>query len=927
VRTEKEVDSNGGHSHVEAGPGSRTHSALLASPYLSGFTPSLRANARAEGDVPEVNLSPDDECTTRNMVTSEFESEGHVSSSQVSRRTDGQFRKKRSPGHNNRAPSVEQDDSLSVLPPNVGEMTFQAHRRSRSSGKFVSNGMEQGDLMSSDNGEDTVTPRSLSPFPDFSSSTTGGFSVFTPLYVLFQLARYAVSWIFVVLGLPYIIKRVAPDLYWAFGRDVRARSSFEEIKAAVLASPAVMKIIGYEDAEKVIARKRIRDVRGLSTGGLNPIPNSERMRKAEKILESMASRPNLLLLRIFAYATRKVWRWMYPLGIHISDEEMRTVLESSENGPLLLLPTHKSHIDYLLVTYMCFDYGLPIPYVVAGENLNIPIIGYILRAGGAVFIPRTFAGDNDRLAVTVFGEYIKALLERGHSIECFIEGGRSRTGKVLQPRVGVLLRAVQYILENDEEDIHVVPISLGYDRIVENMSHIEELTGEPKKAEKLSSSVKSISGIIASGVMNVTCYGRVDVRLATPFSMRNFINKCKEKLSQRQLSTMPSKALAKHLAMSVGFQTLHLCNVVSVCEPAALVATVLMTQCKRGMTRDMLRKDVLWLKDLIVRHGGRVVNIHPQYIDVVLMLVLEPIIGKNQLVKKHKDLLMVDLYSPKERIELSLYSNQIIHHFVPAGIVSMALYRYDKRVREHPDAISEGHLVGVRTEDLVEDVRFLSSLLKFEFIFPPSSDLQRNLDQTLRLLVNIRVLEWADEDNSAVRVRSTDDAMETYLFYATLFWRFLDSYYLVALGFFYLLPSRVMFEGLFIRELQSLGEKLYFGGQLDLYEAIAKETLINSISLFINWNVAEYLQIEGSAHPADNSHVPGRRVLRLKAEYQSVDAVKRLVKRIGMYRKSVRSYRSKRFRIRHKNVDEDAIEVVMRSQKEMVTGTQPSKTK
>ena len=659
-------------------------------------------------------------------------------------------------------------------------------------------------------------------------------------------------WVFLLLRIDVVAKRFCPDVYWAVARPVRARSCYNELKEAVLESAAVQQIIGHEVAEDVLARRRLRELKANRPGNFKLTPNRQRMKKAEALYGAMAANPNLLVLRIYAYVIRKVWRWMYPLGIHLSEEEMRTVMSTAQKGPLILLPTHKSHVDYLLVTYMCFDYGLPIPYVVAGENLNIPIIGSLLRMGGALFIPRSFAGDTDKLSVTIFGEYIKAILERGHSIECFIEGGRSRTGKVLQPKVGMLSRVVEWVSDetNTAHDVFVVPISLGYDRIVENASHIEELAGGVKERERLSSSMKNISSIIASGLMNVTCYGRVDVRIASPYSLREYLVMCRENLAKKQVNITDKFALTKHMAMSVGFQTLHLCNKVSVGEPAALVATVLMTHCKRGMSRAKLRTDVLWLRKLILKHGGRVVNIHPEYVDIVLNLVLGPIIGKNQLVKKHKDLLMVDLYSPKERIELSLYQNQIIHHFVPAGIVSMALYKTDKRKREHPDSsVSSNTDISASISSLEEDVKFLSSLLKFEFIFPPTSDLKKNLTNTLSAMVEHGTLVWGDSEKLSVQVRNSDDALETYLFYATLFWRFIDSYYLVALGFFYLLPDRVLCESLFLKQLQALGEKLYFGGQLDLYEAIAKETLTNSISLFINWNVAEYLRIEGSAHP------------------------------------------------------------------------------
>uniref|UniRef100_A0A7S4KX37 GPAT/DHAPAT C-terminal domain-containing protein n=2 Tax=Paramoeba aestuarina TaxID=180227 RepID=A0A7S4KX37_9EUKA len=407
--------------------------------------------------------------------------------------------------------------------------------------------------------------------------------------------------------------------------------------------------------------------------------------------------------------------------------------------------------------------------------------------------------------------------------------------------------------------------------------------------------------------------------------------------------------------MTVGYQALYLCNRVSIAEPAALVATVLLSQTKRGINRNELKSDVMWLRNLILSHGGRVANFSPEYIEVVLSLILEPIVGENKLVKRHKDLLMVDLYSPEERMELSLYVNQIIHLFVEAGIISLVLYKQYKHDAEHAYPPKEYHHVQEEQEeeplheqrfipvkDLIEDVVFLSSLLKLEFVFCPSSALKTTIDSTLLLLEELGTVEWGpslsdseeqdmgdneEEDRvgegkrSCVRVCSTREAQETYLFYAMIFWRFLDSYWLVALGFIYLLPDRVMTESSFISRLQRTGEKLYFEGQLDLFEAISRETLINAVSLFIKWGIIEHLPIEGDQK--GGNVIPGRRVLRLVPDYQDEEELEALVSKIEEFRKSLKAYRSRRFLIRHTSETRDSIVIVKKDAKEMQSSSPP----
>ena len=109
------------------------------------------------------------------------------------------------------------------------------------------------------------------------------------------------------------------------------------------------------------------------------------------------------------------------------------------------------------------------------------------------------------------------------SIECFIEGGRSRSGKVLPPKIGVLHRVVEAILDNMVEDVQIVPVSIAYDRLVENEAHVDELTGGKKKSERLLPTMRSLSSLMASSIWQVNTYGRVDIKIAPPFSISEYL--------------------------------------------------------------------------------------------------------------------------------------------------------------------------------------------------------------------------------------------------------------------------------------------------------------------------------------------------------------------------------------------------------------------
>jgi glycerol-3-phosphate O-acyltransferase len=148
---------------------------------------------------------------------------------------------------------------------------------------------------------------------------------------------------------------------------------------------------------------------------------------------------------------------------------------------IVYVPCHRSHIDYLLLSYVIYQRGYAVPYVAAGVNLNLPVIGRLLRKGGAFYIRRSFRGSG--LYPIVFMKYVDVMMNRGHPIEFFIEGGRSRTGRLLRPRTGMLGMTVRSFLRDTRRPVAYVPVYFGYDKLLEGESYIDELMGRPKKKE------------------------------------------------------------------------------------------------------------------------------------------------------------------------------------------------------------------------------------------------------------------------------------------------------------------------------------------------------------------------------------------------------------------------------------------------------------
>ncbi len=188
-----------------------------------------------------------------------------------------------------------------------------------------------------------------------------------------------------------------------------------------------------------------------------------------KILKGMAAEmSSMRTLKFVAFTINNVLVRMFHQGIHVRESEFlelrRVALEAERKKiSLIFLPNHKSHVDYLVVSYVFYRMGIALPHIAAGENLNIPIIGSLLKKSGAFFIKRQWGGDE--MYTGVMRAYIEALLKGGYNIEAFIEGTRSRIGKLLLPKYGILKIILDAVLHGRVKDCVIVPMSIGYDKV------------------------------------------------------------------------------------------------------------------------------------------------------------------------------------------------------------------------------------------------------------------------------------------------------------------------------------------------------------------------------------------------------------------------------------------------------------------------------
>jgi glycerol-3-phosphate O-acyltransferase len=229
---------------------------------------------------------------------------------------------------------------------------------------------------------------------------------------------------------------------------------------------------------------------------------------ARKLALEIAANYSQSFVRFMSAVLGWLWNRLFD-GVDF--EHVEKLNEIGEGAEIIYVPCHRSHMDYLLLSYVIYHKGFAVAHVAAGINLNLPVIGRFLRKGGAFFLRRTFKGD--ALYATVFARYLGVMMARGHPLEYFIEGGRSRTGRLLTPRTGMLSMTVRAYLRDPKRPVVFMPVYFGYERIVEGRTYIGELSGQPKEKESVLGLIKGIVSVLRSKL------GKVHVNLGEPIEL------------------------------------------------------------------------------------------------------------------------------------------------------------------------------------------------------------------------------------------------------------------------------------------------------------------------------------------------------------------------------------------------------------------------
>ncbi len=438
----------------------------------------------------------------------------------------------------------------------------------------------------------------------------------------------------------------------------------------------IQHVVADPDVKNEISKQLTE--RSNATSGANQL-HAEANKYAEEIAADMSYRT----VRLLHGVLKRLWTQLYD-GVELNGmQKLDNIVEGHE---VVYVPCHRSHIDYLLLSYILYINGYSLPHIAAGINLNLPVVGAILRRGGAFFLRRSFAGN--KLYAVVFNTYLKELVQRGHSLEYFIEGGRSRSGLLLPAKPGMLSMTVQAYLSEPLRPVIFVPVYFGYEKLIEGRSFTNELTGGKKSKESLFGLVKSLKTLREE-------YGRVYVNFGDAIELDHLLEKhipgwgSAEPVFSGQGISNQEKLTAssgyRDLVSELGRQVLVNINAATSVTPVAMVASMLLAAPGHACGRKELQEQLELTHNLLnaiynlnSSEGANNGMAQSQLPSIVLpesppAVWIEQAIKLGFLLEQESELGEIVRIKPKQMASLMYFRNNILHLFVVPSLVACVL--------------------------------------------------------------------------------------------------------------------------------------------------------------------------------------------------------------------------------------------------------------
>jgi len=433
----------------------------------------------------------------------------------------------------------------------------------------------------------------------------------------------------------------------------------------------IRSMVASEELQKAIAEESLR----------LGVPIAAAEDKARRFAWEIASDFSYPVVRAGELVLARLFRRLYD-GIEV--EHAAELVKLAPGKGLVYLPNHRSHVDYLLLSYLVHAQGLAPPHTAAGANLNFPIVGPILRRGGAFFLRRSFKGEP--LYAAVFREYLHAMIARGFPIAYFIEGGRSRSGRTLAPKGGLLGMTVESFMREHTRPLLLVPVHFSYEKLFEGRTLVAELEGQPKQGESL--------GALLSAVRNLNRdYGRVYVNFGSPLSVDEFLDRAVP--DWHALKGNDQRDTARRLTPLIGREMAQRINSAVVINPINLFALAIVPSPRHALDERALVQQMEWLETI-----ARRLPYSPQ----VVLATGNPVAAIEQAEKlgyaKRVPHPLGDVITvPADQVSaLNYIRNNVLHAYALPALVANLLVARREVMPERVAEFAEGGLPFLRAE-------------------------------------------------------------------------------------------------------------------------------------------------------------------------------------------------------------------------------------
>lgn len=534
------------------------------------------------------------------------------------------------------------------------------------------------------------------------------------------------------------------------------------------------------------------------------IPIHEVRKKADGYLEEIAAGYSPAYIKIFSVLVGWIIRTMFD-GVTINNNALNKVKRLALKGPLVLIPCHKSHIDYLILSYLLYHNNMPVPLVAAGKNLSFWPMGPLFRSGGAFFIRRTFRGAV--LYSKVFAEYIHRLLEEGYNIEQFIEGGRSRTGKLLMPKLGLLSILINAYKNGACEDMIIVPIYIGYDRVLEETSYLQELEGGKKEPETL-------KGVLKARKFLKKRYGKIYVQFNDPISMNEFITKFRIPLAEMK----PKEQ--NDLCRNLGYRIINAINRSAVVTAYGLVASAILNCARNRFSYSQIMSIIETYLNYLAAQDAKLADTlvldHVRSIEHALdafvqSKFIEPVSKEKDIPYSKRSYLI----NASKRPFLEYYKNNCIAFFIPAVFTALAILEKDA--------------FQFSASDLHSHYKFLQNFFKFEFAYDIDKSPEFYVRKSIKAFIDDAILMPHQTIPDTYNV--TSSGFRKLRLYSIFLKTYFESYWIV-LNFFQNNSQDSMDVKDRLKKIENSGNHMFKRHEIEHPEALSKVSYRNAVDYF-----------------------------------------------------------------------------------------------